>query len=379
MSKNQHQILVFVPNILNQNHWQVYELDLFQKDYKIEVCEMGKIMNYEFFKKTEHKRFNNNTVAFENLYEVISYLYSKKSDNIVIFNMVPFEIKIKRAMIFFLILLRRAKIFHFRNTVLPTNFDRNKNKIYITIRNLVYNILGYSLKLLPSENYIVYTEKGEQETPQLREFYFKYCSKIVSVTPDISVIKSKKLYQKEKNLKDPYCVYLDFPAPKFAGDRLLFSEEYFLTCENWYPKLCKLFVAIETTLNLEVVIAAHPKSSWNPENTEFSDRKIYENRTNELLLNAEFVIGVASTVMLTAHTLNVPILYVTSEESRKMKTHYENILIFNSHYPGIIVDLSQEMKEISKTVGMIPKRENQKINFDKMESNYEVIENLIRN
>ena len=34
MSKNQYQILVFVPNILNQNHWQAFELDLFQKDYK---------------------------------------------------------------------------------------------------------------------------------------------------------------------------------------------------------------------------------------------------------------------------------------------------------------------------------------------------------
>ena len=75
---------------------------------------------------------------------------------------------------------------------------------------------------------------------------------------------------------------------------------------------------------------------------------------------------------------NIPILYVTSEEFKKMKTPYQNILIFNSHYPGTVVDLSQETNEISKTVEMIPKRKNQKINFDKMESNYKIIENFIR-
>lgn len=105
--------------------------------------------------------------------------------------------------------------------------------------------------------------------------------------PDFELAKS--LTDTESIVSGPYAVFLDeyFPFhPDFEFySNIKFSENI---ATSYQQKMCKFFDKIEANYKLKVVIAAHPKSTY--EDGVFGHRTLIKYRTCELVRDSQFVI-----------------------------------------------------------------------------------------
>ena len=120
--------------------------------------------------------------------------------------------------------------------------------------------------------------------------------------------------EKYKNNIIPKAVFIDAPSPRFRHDIYVDGITSPLTEEKYYPRLCRLFDKIENDLNIEVEIAAHPKTDHDEYPSYFGKRKSVYGKTWKMIRDSKFVINRNSTSINFAVLYNKPIIFHTSNE-----------------------------------------------------------------
>jgi hypothetical protein len=128
-----------------------------------------------------------------------------------------------------------------------------------------------------------------------------------------------------------YDIYLDLLRSTHAdGDRYAvfidqdycFHPEYvyqgvvpLITPERYFPAVCKALRAISRTLNLEIRIAAHPRSTYQERGLNcFDGFSLEYGRTGELVKNCSVVVCHDSTAIQFAVLFGKPAIFLTTDE-----------------------------------------------------------------
>lgn len=111
----------------------------------------------------------------------------------------------------------------------------------------------------------------------------------------------------------PYIVYLDedivnHPDLNHAGLRPV------TTAPSFYSRLNRIFRKIEVYMGMPIVIAAHPKSTYNLQSHPFEERVVRIGKTAEIVKNASMVLGHASCSFNYAMLWKKPICVITSND-----------------------------------------------------------------
>lgn len=153
--------------------------------------------------------------------------------------------------------------------------------------------------------------------------------------PDYLVVGGKKSisrvnYKKTKVIRahnldyDFFILEKDIKKKTFS---LVFLDEYgpyhpdfnrmkikpFMTAENYYPIIDFGLSKIAKSFNLNVKIAAHPKSDYSNKFLKYK-HSIFENKTFELIKEADAVVTLGSTALQWAVIMKKPIIFVTTNE-----------------------------------------------------------------
>jgi len=109
-----------------------------------------------------------------------------------------------------------------------------------------------------------------------------------------------------------YAVLLDGYTP-FHPDYILNDLEPYYDAEDYYPALCDYFERFESQHNLEIIIAAHPRSAYEKHPDYFNGRRIFRGRTAELVKKANVVLLNSSTSVNFAVLFRKPIIFLTTD------------------------------------------------------------------
>lgn len=127
-------------------------------------------------------------------------------------------------------------------------------------------------------------------------------------------------YQKIKDcealIQKPYVVFIDQYFPLHPDFAIFYHKK--LQGEKQYQQILNQFFSrIEQKYQVEVVIAAHPKSAYVPET--FQGRKIIKYKSPELIKYAQFVIMHTSLAISFVLLFNKPVIFITTEQYNSYK------------------------------------------------------------
>lgn len=123
------------------------------------------------------------------------------------------------------------------------------------------------------------------------------------------------LQLKDRNVTaDPtFAVYIDEYFP-LHSDLAYLDTPCPVPAEEYYRKLRVFFEFVEKTLQVRIVIAAHPKSDYLSQPDFFAGRSIIKGRTAELVQEASFVLTHMSTAVNFAILFRKPIIFMTMDK-----------------------------------------------------------------
>ena len=126
-------------------------------------------------------------------------------------------------------------------------------------------------------------------------------------------------YMKLKNSPDrvvegPYAVFLDIYFP-LHPDLVLMAGWNTAEPALYQKSLRDFFDKLEALLQMPVVVAAHPKATYD--HSEMGNRRVIKYKTNELVRDASLVISHLSTSTSYAVLYDKPVLFVTCTEMAK--------------------------------------------------------------
>jgi len=143
-----------------------------------------------------------------------------------------------------------------------------------------------------------------------------------------------------------YCLFLDEYLPyhqdfKMFGVKTIEPEEY-------YGSLNTFFNQIENKFNLEVVVAAHPKSERAKNDYYFRNRRVFYNKTSELTKFAEFSIAHCSSSISFSILYRKPIFFIyTNSLKINMSNYFNSILGFSKALGSCLINIDDyEIGEI---------------------------------
>lgn len=112
-------------------------------------------------------------------------------------------------------------------------------------------------------------------------------------------------------------VFLDQYLP-LHPDFLHMGIDFPLSPEEYYPKLCNFFEILEKQLDVEIVIAAHPRSDYGHQPDYFCGRAIVKGDAARLVRESSFVMAHSTTSIDFAVLFNKPILFLTTDDLDRM-------------------------------------------------------------
>jgi hypothetical protein len=117
----------------------------------------------------------------------------------------------------------------------------------------------------------------------------------------------------ERKTQENFAVFVDpGGTDMFIFDALLPNARLHLTSEHYYPSLCRFLDYVEKELEIEVVIAAHPKANHIDYPEYFGKRRTLKNQTIRLIQKSKFVISHQSTALSYVVLAKKPLLLLTS-------------------------------------------------------------------
>lgn len=153
-------------------------------------------------------------------------------------------------------------------------------------------------------------------------------------------------YLKHKNptIGKKHIVYIDNYFP-FHPDIKTFNKNINqVNITQHYKEMNAIFNKLEEKYNVEVIIAAHPKSNY--QNNEFQGRKIIKYKTQELISNANLVILHSSNAISFAVAYNIPFMFISTSQYKLIKTEYYRMRRLSSYFKAPIITINNIDKEL---------------------------------
>jgi len=126
-------------------------------------------------------------------------------------------------------------------------------------------------------------------------------------------------YVKKRDLtnvrEEKICVFLDEAATDHPDFVVLGMQP--LNKQQYFRGMKKLFDKIEREADLEVIIAAHPFSTYEKTPEVFGNRKIIKGKTIELVSQASMVVMHSTTAINYAVLFRKPILFIKTDDMIK--------------------------------------------------------------
>ena len=328
-----NSIIVVYPYRFLKNHSIRFELDQLNKYVNVIVWDLGGLLNPFFIQKSESKDFYSDSYKYIHINTFKSFFYElNKLKGSVLFFQVVRVINFKTWLIFNLIGLSRHRFIVFDNSGIRFLDSRKK----LRNRSLEYkNLLRKSSTITPD----YYLSSGSSSSSE----HLKYNSKKIQSIKGSSWEYSNSLLSNSKRIvSHKYAVLIDGAGPRFKDDLVLQEDSKTkLTSGEWYPSLVNFLNQIESTCNIKVVIAAHPKSNYNKFPKEFDYRPVYYGVTKELVKSSEFIITRQSTASSFAVIYDKPIVHIYSNQSLEDKEAMDNIISANNTYSGTLVNIDE--------------------------------------
>lgn len=196
------------------------------------------------------------------------------------------------------------------------NFIRMPTYSLIVLKNNIIKKIELYLNLTPlaifasGKKWIIYLKKKIKNTKLFSVHSLDYSNFI------------RNRYKKKKLVNQDYAVFINLPdlGKKSLTDANIFKKNlYWIKNEHaWYYNLNKFFDKLEELFKLKIVIALHPKSEiTNISKTTFNGRRLFLNKTHDLVKYCKFAISMGSTAVSYAVIYKKPVLYIYSDESKK--------------------------------------------------------------
>lgn len=402
MKKNKYLIIHLAPTGFNKFKWNFHEYNLLSKNFKVEIHNLEKI----YFPTVYHKNnnnFNYRAKKFNNFYQWKTYflklieISKKKKLKLVIFkseNLSFLDIKIcyffKKKKINFNI-QHISGLPSYNQYEIKYNFEYVVKKIFTLIFQFRYFLkvletyisrnITTILKLNPKV--LLSTSKKN-----LKYLNFNLTKFIGFHSYNYSNNLNKPFNKILNTIKKKYIVFIDIPdmGKKAYTDSNILNKklEWIINQEDWYLKLNKFFNYLEKTLNLEVVIALHPKSTNHKFKKKKFKRKLFYGITDDLLSKCELAINVGSTSIFNATINYIPIIFIYSNLSKKdfarHKYHLFLAKILGSNFINIDAFKNLKLKEIFRVNRAKYDNFNKKYVFyekNKTLQNYQIIKKNI--
>lgn len=209
-------------------------------------------------------------------------------------------------------------------------------------KKYIYSICRYHTVFCAGQ-VAVEAHKGAAKTISIN--YFDYDDYLSVRTEDTKVIEGK------------YCVFLDDYLPFHPDFKMLNKKT--LEPGKYFKALNSFFDFLEDKYELEVVIAAHPKSNYSKD--RFRSRKVVKYLTNELVKNCDFAIAHATTSISFPILYKKSIVFIYTNEYKELYLEDHMQLLF--HWTSLLNASLYNIDSLSGLEFRIPN-----VNFDKYEA-----------
>jgi len=95
--------------------------------------------------------------------------------------------------------------------------------------------------------------------------------------------------------------------------------EPYCSADEYYPMLCRFFDWVEAELDLNVVIAAHPKSHYEDHPDWYGGRRVVKDETVQLVRGSQLVMTFFSTAIGFGVVYRKPIILLTNDRFQALK------------------------------------------------------------
>lgn len=320
-----NKILFLVSDPFNRRDFKRFGIELLQKnDFEVEVWDLSNILNPALVKNytppdpidwSYCKVFNDNDYA-------LNKLKNLSSDTFII-NFIDYSLK--SYYIYKAISVSQAEYAVFMANALPSVESSRKKRLFhylkklrkVTWEKLVsfsHNLVSEGFHRLPfewigikpaslilagGEQCLKYPYPTDKTTEVLWAHTFDY-----------------DLYLKERDIpftERPIAVFLDEYLP-FHPDFIRAGVQPPVNADRYYPLLNKFFSRVEQELELEVVIAAHPRSNYENLPDYFEGREWVRGKTIKLVKEGQLVLTHSSTALNLTNLFYKPVIFLTSHD-----------------------------------------------------------------
>jgi len=217
----------------------------------------------------------------------------------------------------------------------------NFNRIIIFFKNRIAFLFKY-LNVVNTFNYLLISGLDGYKT--------------IGVGSEIDLKKSKKYYINsiDKEIYDDanYELALDNNILVFIDEYMPFHPDFKLLNidtvpeSEYYNELNLFFSHIEKKLKMQVVICAHPKAEKYKTKNYFENRKIYFNKTCEIIKSSRGVISHNSTAVNFAVLSKKPIIFITSNLIKRINPVLDKqILLHSKNLKSNCIDIDNYQQE----------------------------------
>lgn len=325
-SKNQkiNKLLFLTETPFTKRDYERFGFELLKKNgFKVEVCDLTNILNLRLIKKytpPDPTELSYRTV-FNNKYQGINKIKNLFS-NTFIFSFVGYSPK--SFWVYKAISASDADYAVLMSDSLPSATNSEKKGFFYYIKNIQ--------KASP-----------EELTNFVRRFYYRVPFSFFGMKPASLILAGGEQYfnsqypvdkttevlwahglDYDTYLKEREIPFIECPMAVFLDEYLPFHPDFLINkvhppinADNYYPLLNKFFTRIEKELELEVIIAAHPKSCYEKHHDYFEGRKCIRGETPRLIKESQLVLVHSSTSVNLANLFYKPVIFMTSHTIAK--------------------------------------------------------------
>lgn len=307
------------------NDYKRFGIKIFLKNgYNVEICNICPILYPTFFKKANKKNLYKGKLEkiFSHKQELEIYLKLNKKNLFIL----KIQHNFFTHFIFRAISILKIKYLFSSLNIVPSNIETNKNlnfrkflsfeKIISIFLNKFFFFFKKKLQNIKPPTYFLAGGLKSLKSPQ--SLIIDNTTRIIWAHSydydDYLLINKNKKTNLGNFTKKNFAVFIDAPSPLIKNDALIPGISSPLTSSIYFPSLCSFFDQVEKNLNLEIVIAAHPRSNHVQRPKYFGKRKVFKNMTIELIKKSKLVINRNSTAINFAILYFKPLIFHTSKQ-----------------------------------------------------------------
>lgn len=302
--------IIFISDIGSQKRdYERFGIQLLKKKFNVLYLDCTKWLQPNFYKNKTEKDFNfKEKIIIKNFKQLGSII--KKSNKIVgIIDLLG--VSRKHQKIRSLIKKNKIKLIFILNIELKTKLKFYQKILFYIYKKNKFDSLFKKLFKAPVENYdiskadvlLLNGEKGKEAIDNNQQginlCHFDYQN----------YLNEKKKIKKSINNK--YALFLDQYLPNHSGQNYIGNLSKNLDQAKYYQNLESFFNKFEKTYNLEIIIAAHPRSDYEKNKFLSNKRKFFINKTPELIKYSKIVFTHTSNSLNYGVLFNKPIFFLT--------------------------------------------------------------------